>query len=489
MTRMIDVTGAYVVGVGEELQINHEPAFRLMAGDSPPELICKGSVVARGAAENMYGVITDSHALDVVGARVALYETASFTVRSEQQGATGFSLLMSEASFLNAGEVKVNGGAFALGLTIEGEHETAVNSGRLEVTSRNAATGVSLGGSSHLTNSGEIVVSDGTFGANGVIMSPDGDFENSGLLQVDAEIGAFGVQMSVAGRVENGGQILASSRNGDATGVSFWDNGQLHNTGLVAVKAFGPATGVALNGSGKVVNDGTIAAASSGSDARSVGVWGGDSSLQIVNSGLIRADDAILIQDSLTGMTVDNTGKLQGDVTLSGGDDRLGNLGGVIRGHVLLGAGDDNYAGGAGKLFGDVSGGDGDDLLVLGKTDDHIAGGAGADTLTGGAGSDVFVYTAVSDSAGGKADLIVDLDVHGGGDLIDLSAIDADSVAGGDQAFHLVAALSGEAGELAVVHDVKHGLTLVLGDADGDGKADLRIVLQGDHSGFDGFAL
>ena len=70
-----------------------------------------------------------------------------------------------------------------------------------------------------------------------------------------------------------------------------------------------------------------------------------------------------------------------------------------------------------------------------------------------------------------------------------LAAIDADTGAAGDQAFHLVGAFSGAAGELVVVYNAASGRTLIQGDVDGDGQADLSIAVQGDHHDFTNFAL
>jgi len=96
-------------------------------------------------------------------------------------------------------------------------------------------------------------------------------------------------------------------------------------------------------------------------------------------------------------------------------------------------------AGGLDTLFGlkgnDILlGGDGNDRLKGGWGHDTLTGGGGADEFIGGRGRDTFVFLAVSDSATGAADKI--LDFRRGGDTIDLSAIDA--IAGGaDDAFTL----------------------------------------------------
>jgi Ca2+-binding RTX toxin-like protein len=150
-------------------------------------------------------------------------------------------------------------------------------------------------------------------------------------------------------------------------------------------------------------------------------------------------------------------------------------LTGDDHGNILRGLGGDDI----------LAGGGGDDRLVGGLGNDRIEGGAGADTLIGGAGADSFVFSNVSDSGTtvGTRDLIADF--HGAiseGDVIDLSRIDADGNAGnGDTAFTFLGsgAFTGHAGELRSVTD---GVTTtVSADINGDGHADMNIVLLGEH--------
>jgi len=68
-------------------------------------------------------------------------------------------------------------------------------------------------------------------------------------------------------------------------------------------------------------------------------------------------------------------------------------------------------------------------------------------------------------------------------DLIDLSAIDANSVADGNQAFHAVEEFSGEAGELRLFtcsSGVRPGefFMIAQGDIDGDGGWDFEILVE-----------
>jgi serralysin len=116
----------------------------------------------------------------------------------------------------------------------------------------------------------------------------------------------------------------------------------------------------------------------------------------------------------------------------------------------------------------------GDDALNGGSGNDILIGGGGKDRLTGGSGADIFVFEAASDSpATTGRDRIQDF--QRGMDKIDLTAIDANSVAGGDQGFIWIgtSGFSGRAGEL---HQIRlNGLTVIEGDLNGDRIADFQI--------------
>ncbi len=129
----------------------------------------------------------------------------------------------------------------------------------------------------------------------------------------------------------------------------------------------------------------------------------------------------------------------------------LGNVGAGVTGVTVQGGaladliigsnGPDHLDGGAGND--QISGRNGADTLI---------GGAGADTLTGGPGVDHFVYTALSDSTVAAPDHITDFNP---GDIIDVSAIDANPTVAGDQAFVWTTGGSG-LGQMAVRHSAGH---------------------------------
>jgi Ca2+-binding RTX toxin-like protein len=125
-----------------------------------------------------------------------------------------------------------------------------------------------------------------------------------------------------------------------------------------------------------------------------------------------------------------------------------------------------------------LSGMDGNDSLLGLEGNDILIGGSGADSLRGGPGNDTFKYADVTDSMTGSIDRILDFAT---GDTIDLTQIDANSGAADDQAFAFVGtnAFTGTAGELR--YAIIGPDTYVYGDSDGDGSADLVIMLAGSH--------
>ncbi|MEH6737388.1 MAG: hypothetical protein V7695_02430, partial [Sulfitobacter sp.] len=129
--------------------------------------------------------------------------------------------------------------------------------------------------------------------------------------------------------------------------------------------------------------------------------------------------------------------------------------------------------GGNDKLFGF----NGDDDLIGMQGNDSLNGGLGADTVSGGGGADAFLFNDVSHSTSVDRDTITDFGV-GGADKVDLSVIDASNIAAGNQAFNFVGtAAFGSAGDLRFATNGTNGF--VLGDVDGDGTADLNILLLG----------
>lgn len=155
-----------------------------------------------------------------------------------------------------------------------------------------------------------------------------------------------------------------------------------------------------------------------------------------------------------------------------GGNDRL--FGGSDVDRLFGEGGRDVLQGGAGAD--QLDGGDGDDLLfgglgadrlIGGAGNDRLTGGLGRDSLTGGAGADVFIFT-TSAMAGptGSPDRITDF--QSGIDRIDLAALDTTFTGTGGL-------LGG--GQRSVRFDAASNR--LLGDQDGDGRADWALELTG----------
>ena len=197
-----------------------------------------------------------------------------------------------------------------------------------------------------------------------------------------------------------------------------------------------------------------------------------------------------------------------GDDTLDGGAaadfvagdhgrDLITNAGGVDL--IFGGAGDDTIRAGADgdALLGNQDndlltggagvdtlwGGQGQDTLDGGGGDDWIYGDRGADVLTGGGGRDRFMFAATD--AG--VDRITDF--NPADDLIDVSGIDANTGADGDQAFVLADAFTGQAGQAVLAYDAGANLTTLSLDVNGDAAADLIVQISGAHTVSSGWIL
>jgi len=160
---------------------------------------------------------------------------------------------------------------------------------------------------------------------------------------------------------------------------------------------------------------------------------------------------------------------LTGKANLKGTGNELGNkLTGNEGYNVLSGLGGRDTLKGMG----------GNDTLVGGDGNDVLVGGMGRDVLKGGAGADRFVFNAIGESPVGSRRDVVYFS-HRDGDRIDLRTIDAKIGKAGNQAFTWVdrndldAAFTGREGQLRFAGGV------LMGDVDGDGRADFHIKVVG----------
>ena len=127
------------------------------------------------------------------------------------------------------------------------------------------------------------------------------------------------------------------------------------------------------------------------------------------------------------------------------------------------GAGNDSvYSSGGGTLWGN----DGDDTLYAAFCD-----------LIGGAGADTFTFVRVGDEVGCQI-----LDFQAGLDKVDVSVIDANTTVAGNQAFTVVSAFTGHAGELMIhLPGFDEDYAVIWTDVNGDGHVDMAILLKWEY--------
>lgn len=255
--------------------------------------------------------------------------------------------------------------------------------------------------------------------------------------------------------VDNAGDVVTELSGGGAdtvtASVSYVLGGEVETLNLTGSAVSGTGNGLA----NLITGNGAANALDGGAGADTlVGGAGNDSYV---------VDDAGDVVTELSG---------EGADTVSASVDFT--LGSEVETLVLTGG--SNLSGTGNALDNVLTGNSGANSLDGGDGADTLAGGAGADSLAGGNGADVFAYGSAGESTPTGADMIADF--AAGADRIDLSAIDADLVMGGDQAFSWIGtAAFSAAGQVRAT--VSGGTTLVEGDVDGDGVADFSITLTG----------
>ncbi len=280
--------------------------------------------------------------------------------------------------------------------------------------------------------------------------------------------------------------------------LTIWDGGGRDTYDLSAY-----ATGVKIDlapGGHSVFSKAQLAALGGGPN-------GGDARGNVFNALLHEGNPRSLIENAVGGAGADSirgnaaANRLNGgagddrlygeggDDTLIGGtgydriwggsgDDRLygGTRGGVLSGE----AGDDRLYGGAGAES--LLGGAGADAIHGRGGVDVLTGGTGGDVLVGGAGADTFRFLSCAESSPAAPDHIRAGDGaaafegpgRAAGDRIDLSAIDADTLTRGDQAF-VFGTKQGRGCLWAV--DV-NGDTHIRGNVDNDAAHEFLLVIE-----------
>ncbi|CAN5220519.1 hypothetical protein BH10PSE7_BH10PSE7_04800 [soil metagenome] len=147
----------------------------------------------------------------------------------------------------------------------------------------------------------------------------------------------------------------------------------------------------------------------------------------------------------------------------------------VLEGNARTGTGNDLDNTIAGNVKSNsLFAGRGKDILHGHGGDDVLQGDLDRDELHGELGADRFDFNAVAESRVGKIhDVIKDFS-HAQGDTIDLSDIDANTHASGNQTFKFIGAdaFRGDEG------DLRYANRLLQGDVNGDGKADFEIAIN-----------
>jgi Ca2+-binding RTX toxin-like protein len=416
------------------------------------------------------GIDLGDEAADIGGGnRVHILPTGSIFAEDRAVESAGGSLTLTN-----------EGSLFSGGLTIfaDNGYNAIANTGT--VTSSSSAAIYASGSSSIIVNRGTITGNHGiytidgnnTISNNGVITGRDAGIQSEGGY---SEIVNGGTVTSLYVRgiiaidgnntISNGGTITAGS-----DGIFAYGTGNLIVNGGSVVTSSTSAAVAAVNisstagQSNRLVNDGELS-------SQLNAVLGGGGNESIVNRGTINGHVVL-------GTGADffrNSGELWGDVDLGTGADLFRGKGGSVDGTIHGRGSNDTIVGGESDdtLFGDA----GDDVLRGGDGDDTLVGGLDRDIMRGGQGPDTFDFNTVNETAAGSLrDRI--LDFTQGEDLIDVATIDANTGAGGNQAFTFIgaAAFSGTAGELRAAGASN---TTVYGDTDGNGSADFSILVAG----------
>lgn len=195
-------------------------------------------------------------------------------------------------------------------------------------------------------------------------------------------------------------------------------------------------------------------------DVRVAGSAGAD----IVDAGI--GYNVTMVYDTKVKVDLTDTDKSTGDAK-----------GDILKGvRFELSDFDDVFIGGKADVV--VDAGRGDDDVKGGAGDDWLSGSAGADILDGRGGRDIYQYIFLADSSNKHADRVRFED---GTDLVSFAAIDANKLTKEHDLFSLVDRFTNVAGQLQWDHLNINGKkeTWLEADINGDGKADMTVILEG----------
>ncbi|MDQ8203441.1 hypothetical protein [Pelagicoccus sp. SDUM812003] len=358
-------------------------------------------------------------------------------------GAAGVVIFGDNGTVENNGAIQVLGTnlpdpEFVSGIDILGTDATITNTGSigitLEGTDNRGATGiVSIVGSATIDNSGSIVVNNaGGALAEGINVISTSSVTNSGEITVT---GGPGVASSMPDFMDPFGPPIEIPANALTRGINVFgvEQGdtrtQVINTGQVTVTGNTSqpysVIGVSIESAGDFDNSGTVSATNSDGTGNSVGalIQVDTPSTAITNSGTITADDAILVDPSFMSftsadVTLTNSGKLEGNVSLGDGNHSITNTETGIIGRVdseeavslssnlNTGSGNDTLIN-AGRITGAVNLGGGNNSIT-------VQFGAQIDgTISTGEGNDVLINFGT---------VIGDVDLGAGDDTVNFEA-------------------------------------------------------------------
>ena len=289
-----------------------------------------------------------------------------------------------------------------------------------------------------------------------ILTGADGDDTFNGLAGNDVINGGGGVD-TMYGDSGNDRFILGSAASG-----SFIDGGADTDTlvitrtvsslaGLVGIEALELNDGAGLTITGTQFANGL---------SKTTAVSGTGAITVYMDAGVNFLSQSFAFSGS--GVTVNVNGTSGTDIIKSGA------------GVHIINAGDGNDQ---------IRGGTSADIINGGNGDDKIIGNTGADVITGGTGSDQFRYFVAGDSGfGAGSDVITDYEI--GIDRFNFSAFDTNPNVNGIQGFAFVGNAAFSGGGAAQLRYATSGTDLLLqADIDGDGIADMEIILQGQVGG------
>ena len=128
-------------------------------------------------------------------------------------------------------------------------------------------------------------------------------------------------------------------------------------------------------------------------------------------------------------------------------------------------------------------GGSGNDKLYGGNGSDLLTGGLGIDRLDGEGGADTFRFESIAESPYSARDTIIAFS-GAAGDRIDFSAVDANTLVSGNQAFTFIGSDPFTAGG-----QLRLSNGILSADVNGDHMADFGVVIGSAHLGPDYFIL